>query len=495
MAKKRPPFRPMLEALEDRLVPYALSGSQWAGVDLSASYLPDGTLMTGGYASGLFGLLDPRDPTATWQREFARALQTWASVSPLNFHFVLDDGSPVGTPGLAQGDPRFGDIRLGARPIAALASAWFPSSTWTGGGDVSLSTDYTFHIGTMIDLYSVLIHEVGHALGLEHSTAGTVMYSTITGVYTGLTADDVAGIQALYGPRRADGYDAVASNDTLASATALALSSGAATVNADLTTLADVDYYRVSVPLGSDGTATVALEASGRSLLSPKLSVYDATGNLVAVADAAGAYGVTVTANLIDLVAGQTYYLVADGSTDDVFGLGAYQLRVQFGGSSPPPPAPPQPDSSEPNDTAAAATALGTITRASAPGRTLHSSMDVDFYSFVAASKGTYVLSLSFGTGAGTLSAAVLSAQQSVLASGQSQAGTLTLSVRLSAGRLYYVRVSSPSGDLLTYDLSLAKSGGGGGGSSALAPSAADLGEGADVVDLLQRSRTRGHGH
>ena len=33
-------------------------------------------------------------PTDIWQREFARALQTWANSSNLNFHEVPDDGSP-----------------------------------------------------------------------------------------------------------------------------------------------------------------------------------------------------------------------------------------------------------------------------------------------------------------------------------------------------------------------------------------------------------------
>src|SRR5437870_12322459 len=78
-------FRPALESLEQRIVPYALSGNQWANVNVSASYMPDGTLIANSYPSNLFATYDAVYPTATWQREFARALQTWASVSPLNF--------------------------------------------------------------------------------------------------------------------------------------------------------------------------------------------------------------------------------------------------------------------------------------------------------------------------------------------------------------------------------------------------------------------------
>src|SRR3990172_6438487 len=90
-----------LEVLEQRLVLYAFGGSAWANLDVSFSFLPDGTL-TEGYTSNLFAELNAIAPTATWQREFARAVQTWANVSNLNFHMVADDGSPTGTSGLSQ---------------------------------------------------------------------------------------------------------------------------------------------------------------------------------------------------------------------------------------------------------------------------------------------------------------------------------------------------------------------------------------------------------
>src|SRR5207244_45041 len=132
--------------------------------------------------------------------------------------------------------------------------------------------------------------------------------------------------------RRPDAFDAQASNDTLASATALTLSYGGVTLSADLTTVSDVDYYKVTVPSGSDGTLTVSVDARGVSLLIPKVSVYDAGGNLVTTADAGSAYGSVATVRLIGVAAGQTYTLVADGGTSDVFGMGAYALAAQFGG-------------------------------------------------------------------------------------------------------------------------------------------------------------------
>ncbi|HJT86923.1 MAG TPA: matrixin family metalloprotease, partial [Bryobacteraceae bacterium] len=56
-----------------------------------------------------------------------------------------------------------------------------------------------WHVGAHTDLFSVALHEAGHALGLGHSDRpGTVMYPYYH-ILSGLTADDIDGIQHLYG--------------------------------------------------------------------------------------------------------------------------------------------------------------------------------------------------------------------------------------------------------------------------------------------------------
>src|SRR5262245_683773 len=241
-----------LEILEDRTVPYALSGSTWASPNVSVSFMPDGTVISSGIVSKLFTVYNAAYSQATWQQEVARALQSWANVSNLNFHFVSDDGSPQGTSGLAQGDSRFGDIRIGGYNIGngILGIGWNPNNTTTGG-DVELNTNTAFAIGSMADLASVVMHEVGHGIGFNHSLVHpAVMEGGLWGVYPGPYADDIAGVQAMYGVRKPDGYDAAASNDTLATATVLTLSYGGVASNADITTMADVDYYKVTAPTG-----------------------------------------------------------------------------------------------------------------------------------------------------------------------------------------------------------------------------------------------------
>jgi hypothetical protein len=326
--------RPTLEALEDRLVPYALSGYQWANTNVSASFMPDGTISDGGVPSNLFATLNAVAPTETWQREFARALQTWADVTPLNFHFVSDSGAESGTNGLSQGDSRFGDTRFGGYAATNFVGiGYFPSGD-TRSGDASLNTAVAWHIGTDTDLYSVLLHETGHTIGLDHSQVAAVMYPTIWSVFSGLYADDIAGAQAIYGSRQPDAYDAAAKNDGIPSASVLTVDgSGALSISADLSSLADIDFYRVTAPAGSNGNLTVSVDARNLSLLDPKVSVYGSTGNLLGTVSAT-TYGSVATMNLSGLAGGQTYYLVADGATSDVFGMGAYNLKTQFSGFS-----------------------------------------------------------------------------------------------------------------------------------------------------------------
>src|SRR5262245_34287620 len=180
-SKARASFRPLVEALERREMFYALSGFSWSDPNVSASFMPDGTATDQGAPSNLFATLNASFSTAVWQRELARVLQTWASVTPLNFHFVTDTGVADNVTGKAQGDSRFGDIRFGgyAKDLSIAAAAYYPyggggptdPNNWmTLGGDAFLNTAQSWHIGSYIDLYSVLLHETGHAIGLDHSS-------------------------------------------------------------------------------------------------------------------------------------------------------------------------------------------------------------------------------------------------------------------------------------------------------------------------------------
>lgn len=61
-----------------------------------------------------------------------------------------------------------------------------------------LSYDGPLHGGNVYDIDRVLLHEIGHAIGLGHSTEDAIM--GIGNRYT-LSADDIAGARFLYGNR------------------------------------------------------------------------------------------------------------------------------------------------------------------------------------------------------------------------------------------------------------------------------------------------------
>src|SRR5262249_21766247 len=106
--------RPLtVEVLEDRTL-LTTYGVPWGGHGhLKLSFAPDGTSITR-YQNSLFQTLNARFPTAVWQTAILRAFQTWATYANINIGVVTDTGLPFGVPGLIQGDPRFGDIRIGA---------------------------------------------------------------------------------------------------------------------------------------------------------------------------------------------------------------------------------------------------------------------------------------------------------------------------------------------------------------------------------------------
>uniref|UniRef100_Q029Q8 Peptidase M10A and M12B, matrixin and adamalysin n=1 Tax=Solibacter usitatus (strain Ellin6076) TaxID=234267 RepID=Q029Q8_SOLUE len=144
-------------------------------------------------------LTDQLDP-ATSRSEIERALREWTRYA--NFTF---------SPALQQGANRTIDI-LFARGThgdgypfdgrgGTLAHTFYPAppNPEPIAGDMHLDGDEPWAVGTNVDLYSVALHEAGHALGLGHADLpGSVMYPYYR-LSTTLSGDDIAGIRALYG--------------------------------------------------------------------------------------------------------------------------------------------------------------------------------------------------------------------------------------------------------------------------------------------------------
>lgn len=132
------------------------------------------------------------------------AFATWMTVSPLTFTEVALNQNP--------------DIRIGWRPAndpdlsmvgGVLAHADFPPGcsvvTNTLPKPVHFDdSEHTWANGALpgtFDVETVALHEIGHILGLAHSSVtGSVMFASVSSNFTkrALTADDIAGIQSLY---------------------------------------------------------------------------------------------------------------------------------------------------------------------------------------------------------------------------------------------------------------------------------------------------------
>src|SRR6516165_2238263 len=326
-----------VELLEGRAVP-ATFGVPWADSSrLTLSFAPDGTAIAA-HTSSLFQMLNAQQATATWQREILQAFQTWAVQANINIGLVSDGGAAFGTPGPAQHDPRFGDIRIGAQSMApgqlsiSVPSDPTLSSTW--GGDVLINSNADFSSGSL-DLFSVILHEAGHVFGLGDSTnSGSPMYDQYQDNQQ-LTSNDIAALQALYGVRSLDPHEGSNGNDTINTATQIQFPSsytGTTPVVAygDVGSNKDVDVFSVKPLSNYNGPITFQLQSAGISLLTPKLTIMDSKGNVLGQAQASSDFGDTVTVHLNQSSSNATYYIEVQGASQDVFGIGSYGLAVSF---------------------------------------------------------------------------------------------------------------------------------------------------------------------
>lgn len=155
--------------------------------DLTYAFLPDNQL------------------SDTVKAVFGRAFERWAAVIPMNFSETSSYFDADIRIGFFSGDHGDGEPFDGV--LGTLAHAFSPPSgrfhldgdeNWVVNEEIESSGS-----SSAVDMESVAVHEIGHLLGLGHSSVeGAIMFPTISAGTRSveLQSDDIEGVQNLYGP-------------------------------------------------------------------------------------------------------------------------------------------------------------------------------------------------------------------------------------------------------------------------------------------------------
>jgi hypothetical protein len=327
------------------------------------SIVRDGTLIPGEEPSNFISYLDGiigggmggSDLTQRpWFPLLAESFGRWNAVGGINFVYEpADDGTQLERRAGAAGVR--GDMRIGGALIdgasSTLAYAFMPNN-----GDMVFDTGETTFYANASNNYralrNVLMHETGHAFGLDHvesSTERFLMEPFINLSIDGPQLDDIRGVQGMYGDALEKSNN-LAGNDTFATATPLGiLSGGTLTIGEDaasgqlvlptesdfvsIASSLDVDWFSFRVtaestldavltPLGgvfnqgSEDSVESPFDANARSDLT--LALFGGSGaTLLATANDAPA-GQTESITAVTLRPDEPYYVRVTGSTSNV---------------------------------------------------------------------------------------------------------------------------------------------------------------------------------
>lgn len=344
-------LRPTVENLEGRQLLYAATTNHFTSTyNITFSIMPDGTNI-GGKSSNLVSTLNNTYGAGKWQGAIQDAFAGWEQYANLNFTMVSDNGASVGSGTLQQGSPNFGDIRIGgyAQPSGTLAYTLSPppANGDSGSGDVFINTAAAIGGPGGYDLETIVLHEVGHALGLGHSTDTTAsMYAYYQGTKDDLVQDDINGIQALYGPRVNDYYTQNYYNTTLSSAVDISsqlnqyMMIGIGYLN--VTNTNTPYFFKVTTASNASNQFAAIVQSTGWSLLSPQVQIFSSTGKLLAQnMGSPFNYGSTMGIQINNATPNTTYIVRVLGDSNAPNNTGAYGLLINESGGGPGPVYPP----------------------------------------------------------------------------------------------------------------------------------------------------------
>lgn len=176
---------------------FDIAGNKWAGGTVDYYVALEGTSLTG----------------IRWHDAFIDALQEWNQETVFNFVPVEQYSDPCSGNTLSSVDftddvcgSDFGENTLAVTLRRLQATVLGPPNLIEADIVVSNDVDYNIYDGPIpqfgipgLDFRRVALHELGHVIGLDHeSSAPAIMAPNISNLDR-LQADDIAGVNTLYG--------------------------------------------------------------------------------------------------------------------------------------------------------------------------------------------------------------------------------------------------------------------------------------------------------